>query len=233
MSKRPAPSSIRTPSKTVSKSTSAKRTRRAPFFPIGRNPTGFPPKMTMRHKYAGNPTTALGQLGVAGGVYTHVLSANGMYDPDITATGHQPLYFDQMRDIYDHYTVMKSTCKVWFASMDSGVPNHISLGLDDDSAASATLTTLQEQPETTSSLLLSVGGKGNAVLTKSYIAKRTFGGSPLSDANLQGTASANPPEQEYYYITASPWTVPTAGVYFRFEITYEVIWEEVRTMTGS
>ncbi len=42
----------------------------------------------------------------AGTIAVHVFSCNGMFDPDVTAAGHQPRGFDQIMPFYDHYTVI-------------------------------------------------------------------------------------------------------------------------------
>lgn len=39
-------------------------------------------------------------------------AANGMYDPDLTGTGHQPLGYDQMATLYNDYRVHGVTVKV-------------------------------------------------------------------------------------------------------------------------
>lgn len=36
----------------------------------------------------------------------HLFRANGIFDPDVTGTGHQPLYRDQVADLYTNYTVI-------------------------------------------------------------------------------------------------------------------------------
>jgi len=39
----------------------------------------------------------------SGAVSTYVFAANGLYDPNITGTGHQPMGFDQLLQFYNHY----------------------------------------------------------------------------------------------------------------------------------
>lgn len=45
-------------------------------------------------------------------IASHSFSANGLYDPDVTGTGHQPLFFDNMMLQYGRYEVVQSriTC---------------------------------------------------------------------------------------------------------------------------
>jgi hypothetical protein len=49
-----------------------------------------------------------------GTVAGHVFRANSPYDPDYTASGHQPRYFDQIMPLYDHYQVLGSKITVKF-----------------------------------------------------------------------------------------------------------------------
>ncbi len=45
-------------------------------------------------------------------IASHVFAANGLFDPDITGTGHQPLMFDEYTLLYNRYRVISSKCKV-------------------------------------------------------------------------------------------------------------------------
>ncbi len=43
---------------------------------------------------------------------SHVFAANGLFDPDITGTGHQPLMYDEYQLLYSRYRVISSKIKV-------------------------------------------------------------------------------------------------------------------------
>lgn len=43
---------------------------------------------------------------------TYAFRGNSLYDPDYTAGGHQPLYFDQYSEIYNKYRVMGCSIRV-------------------------------------------------------------------------------------------------------------------------
>lgn len=68
----------------------------------------FPAKQVARMRYSESiaitPTTG------AADVYT--FAANGIYDPNVTGTGHQPYGHDTYANIYNTYRVIKSTCVV-------------------------------------------------------------------------------------------------------------------------
>lgn len=56
----------------------------------------------MKHKYSSLITLDA----AAGLVANHVYSANGMFDPNISGAGHQPLGYDQMATLFQDYTVI-------------------------------------------------------------------------------------------------------------------------------
>ena len=65
------------------------------------------------HGYNNNFTVCLSygdsrliSINMAGGYDIRTWSANGIYDPDITATGHQPMLRDLWASQYDYYTVL-------------------------------------------------------------------------------------------------------------------------------
>lgn len=140
-----------TPYKSYKKKTYVKK-KYVPKKMVRYNPTrnivsvktglGFPKKMIMTHRYCANQSVQSS----TGVMANYVFSCNGMYDPDITGTGGQPLYFDQMTAIYNHYTVIgsKVTIKVLNASPSTGI---IGCGIliNDDTAT--TPTTLEGMNE--------------------------------------------------------------------------------------
>ena len=69
---------------------------------------GMSSKKKVRLRYVTEIT--LNASGV--GLSAHYFSANGMFDPDVTGTGHQPLYYDQWMVNYEHYQVLGSKIKV-------------------------------------------------------------------------------------------------------------------------
>lgn len=130
-------------------------------------------------------------------------SANGLYDPNITGTGHQPLYFDQFMAIYDHYTVLGSKCTATLIpdttnGGSASTPRKFTFWMNDDtSVAIGNIDTMTEQPGA-KMIHWSPSSTGPLTLTQTWGAYAYFGGNPLANDNLQGTASNNPPEQSIY-----------------------------------
>jgi len=57
-------------------------------------------------------------------IATHTFRANSLFDPDFSETGHQPLGFDEIKDMYEEFHVIGSKIKVTFfeGSATTGVP---------------------------------------------------------------------------------------------------------------
>lgn len=57
------------------------------------------------------------QMAITSGVTaSYALSMNSLYDPDVTAIGSQPEYFDFWSQLYQYYRVWNSKIKVLFSS---------------------------------------------------------------------------------------------------------------------
>jgi len=63
-----------------------------------------------------------GTLGYA----NYEFCANGVYDPNVTSTGHQPLYFDQYIALYERYMVKSS--RIRLRPVQSTAPSDMSTG---------------------------------------------------------------------------------------------------------
>ena len=143
----------------------------------------------MTHRY----TQRKGVSGAAN--FQELWSCNGLFAPAVGGGGHQPLYYDQLTAIYNHYTVVASRIKAWFVCLDQtgNIAWYPSVGIDDDSVPSGNMGITQEEGRTVNSGLALT--QGRVVLRKSWKPKASYGGDPLGDPNLQGTISANPTER--------------------------------------
>lgn len=190
---------------------------------------GFPKKLMMTHTYADvfNKNT-----GAAGVLAVHQFRANGMYDPDITATGHQPYYFDQMSAVYNHFTVIGSRIILRVVKADNTqYPITVGIYINDD----ATNASLQASLEHPSSVHTTLGlSNQSAVLTKNWSAKKTFGSAVLANDNLQGSASADPTEQSVFTIFLdSTSSAQQTSVTIDVTIEYIAVWDELKDIAAS
>jgi hypothetical protein len=196
---------------------------------------GFPKQMTMTHKYV---ETVQMNVGAATGVGSYLFSCNGMYDPNVTSTGHQPMYFDQMSALYDHYVVIGSVCKVKFipgTAVASNTPMRLVGFINDNNtfASSSNINTLEEA-SLAKKLTTSPNNNRPLSMTLKWSAKKFFGGSIMANTELQGTAAANPTEQSYFALAALAVDgVSPIDMYVEVEIKYIAVWKELIDIGGS
>ncbi len=170
------------------------------------------------------------ESGAFGDSDSHVFSANGMFDPDITAviTGHQPRGFDQLMQLYDHFVVLGSQCTATFiqtadvqGSADS-LSQSVGIILRDRAPVLTNQNDILED-RNVKWRVLSNFRSGNPVrVVKKFSAKYFLGrASPLSDPHLKGSVTENPVEQAYYQIFVAP-IIDAAGgvVQVSVDITY-------------
>jgi len=185
---------------------------------------GFPMRAQMVHKYVENVVLSSS----SGGPAIYNWSCNGMYDPNITGTGHQPLYFDQMGTFYRHYTVIRSKLKATFIPGDTvAFPFFVSCYLNDDTGSTPSVP-LEFAEQTLCTWKPCAVNNNPLTITKYWDARKTFGGDPLSDANLTGTTSVNPTEQTFFTVCVqSANQTTTQDIIVVFEAEYTAVWEEL------
>lgn len=192
---------------------------------------GFPKRLTCTLKYTGTHTLT----STAGSVAVQRYSCNGLFDPDITNAGHQPLYFDNLMAIYNHYTVIgsKITVRLCPASATTG-PGLFAMFQNDDTSSSA-ISVGQVSEQTLSSVvkLLPVGQSDSVTTGLTWSAKKTFGGSVLGNDNLQGTVGANPTEQSYYELRYSDAGAGNSAILVIAEVQYTAVFDEIKDQTEN
>lgn len=193
---------------------------------------GFPKRMVMTHKYSESISQ---NTGASGGFAYYTWSCNSLYDPNSTGTGHQPMYFDQLNAIYDHYTVIGSKITIRAAKSDASVYVPVIIGcfINDDSTVSPTaMSALNEQSQSTHRMI--TGAEPITVFTKKWSAKKTFGGSILGNDNLQGNSGASPTEQSFFTVYwDSSANLTLTQVTMDVSIEYITVWDELRDIAGS
>ena len=90
---------------------------------IVRTRCGFPDTLQTTLRY--QETLSLSSS--SGALFGYVYNLNGLYDPNHTGTGHQPLYFDQLMTIYNHYIVIGAKITVKFTAYPASIPVNVCL----------------------------------------------------------------------------------------------------------
>lgn len=177
--------------------------------------------------------------GGVGAVPTHFYSANGLYDPDATGTGHQPMGFDQMMALYEQFTTLRAHIKVTFAS--AGEHARVGIYLNPD-------TTAPGLPRLVENGLLVMGVLNGPATSNGQHAFKTlelacdipgyFGKTRqgiLADPQMYGTIAANPGEQVYFAVCAWAGFDSSVDVAVGYDvtITYESVYWEPKKLTSS
>lgn len=168
----------------------------------------------------------------------HIFSANGLYDPDITSTGHQPLGFDQWMTFYDHYVVLGAKIIVRFANQDANVPCVVGVTLMDQATnmGGANLERYQEYANTRTKVISNRDGPNTTTLSLKCNPNKFLGRSkPLSDSELKGSSSSNPTEQAFFHVWAYPFggTATDQSVHASVELQYLVAFIEPKQLNQS
>lgn len=174
----------------------------------------------------------------AGALVYHNFSCNGMYDPNETGVGHQPIGFDQHMLWYDHYTVIGSKITIMGQAEDTTSEMLIGIFKNDDTAFLP--TTAQHACELPGSKYRLVSEKDNGEntswkLTSKFNAKKDTGISkPLSSEYLRGTTSSNPNEQNFWTIWAGAvGSADLASINVWVHIEYIAVLTEPKDMIQS
>lgn len=198
----------------------------------------FPPRFIKRLVYVEHALTVTGTTGLAGNYF---FSANGMFDVNITGTGHQPMGFDQMMSMYNHYTVTSS--KISLTAINgsaAGIYADIALYLSPDTTSITNVEQLIENGFLVWKPMYPINIEGSIAKLNlncnvmTYFARHNNKRELLDDVDLYGTAAANPNDQVYFVVCAFDGAgANTVIVSFTVEIEYEVIFWEPRKLTQS
>lgn len=176
--------------------------------------------------------TAIPSLTLSSGSGTYLFSTNGLYDPDITGTGKQPLYFDQLTPIYNHYTVTSSFIEIQPLFNDTAHSLVMALYIDDDTTTAPTISDAMMRPGAKCQAINTFGA-AIPQLTLGWSASRNFGPVFSSNPAFRGNASANPDEQMYFTFVVRDMNLVSTELNFRVKITYNVTWTEFKTVAES
>lgn len=190
---------------------------------------GFPRTLKFKHRYS----DVVNISGTGNPGYRFI--ANGLYDPNQSGTGHQPLYFDQLAAIYNHYCVIGSKIKVQIVPQGSTVedPYRVVLWLNDDTSTVPNMEGITEQNEAVQAIC--GGANPNTItLENSWSLKKRFMGRP-AESRFIGTSAANPSETTVFQlnIEALDGGVSNIAVHAVVEIEFIAIWTELKDIAAS
>lgn len=136
---------------------------------------GFSQSYRTRLRYV----ETIGLISSAGSVARNVFSPQNCFDPNVTGTGHQPMYFDQLTAIYARYKVHGATIRVTFSATSEVAGTAIgAVGIIAGSAQtiSSDVNTNMEDNHGVSTILNGRNGNsGQKILYLTYQPKRDLG----------------------------------------------------------
>ncbi len=191
---------------------------------------GFPPTLMTRMRYCDTvPLTS-----TSGTIAKYVFRVNDCFDPDVTGSGHQPLYRDTFAAIYDFYVVPRARVKVTFANTGN-IPSHIGILLDDDVSTSATSTVLMEQNNGKHHLLPAQSGSlSTHTFTINFDAQKMFGWDPTKVLSAKTLWSSTPSIVAGLLCWAQPADLASTVTYYAsIEIDMDVMCCDLTTPTSS
>jgi len=176
----------------------------------------FPNTKTVNLRYVENFTLNPGVLGAS----VQVFSMNGLFDPNITGVGHQPMFFDNYMALYAGYRV--NNAYITFIACDTNIVNSVQTASGTTSGQyyaanerAVRMFIVKDRSQTDySASLNTLIEEGNTNLAWRYAPQSTsitmpklrMFGNPVTllnvnrkDEELQGSATSNP-AQECYFI---------------------------------
>lgn len=186
---------------------------------------GFPEQFQTTLKYVEKITI---DPPVGGAVTPYTFSANGLYDPNYSGGGHQPMYFDELMLVYKHYNVLRS--KITWKILSGSSGNLVDSGwcaIQQDAVSNPSailLTTLLEQSSVNKVKFLSwaYGSTNSVTLTKTFNQKSITNNK--LDFDTGGTVTTNPSNKQYYHLLFGAGDAgDVQGQYCLVEIHYTVL----------
>jgi hypothetical protein len=175
----------------------------------------------------------------SGVIANYIFTANGLYDPDISGIGHQPMAFDQLMLFFEQYTVINSRIRIECLNNTPAANSMVRLYVSPDASP---LTDPQRIVENGLLVQGLVSSNTNAhlflELELSCDIRKYFGrNSPremVNDPDVSGNSGANPVEQVYYIISLLEFTQGgTTSIAFNATLSFDVIFHEPRKLTTS
>lgn len=190
---------------------------------------GFPDKMRICMKYADN--IVLDNLGAGASLQSKTYVANNIFDTELPIGGHQPMFRDNMSDIYFHYYVKSCAIKVTaiVKSSASQEPINVYINSTRNSNAGSVATTTQERTRNKSGMI-AVGGRP-LVLRSKHSTTEILGPFRQKTFSPVGTA----PDDKWYHHVLATAVDPTAefSAVLNIELIFEVDYYERKVQSQN
>lgn len=165
---------------------------------------------------------------------TYTFAANGLYDPNITGAGHQPMGFDQMTALYNHYEVIGA--KISMTVVNSGTVEGFNCGVkldDNGTLTNIDLNTTWEEPLMSWRTVSSYFDTPVKIVQK--FSQKSFFGDKAGDRETWGDGASNPADIAYFICCIGPVTSTQdlSSLPCVVEIDFIVKWHEPKDFVSS
>lgn len=196
------------------------------FVNLGR---AFPPFLQVQHKYV-DEFTLTSTLGV---MANYRFRATGMFDPNHTAAGHQPSYYDVLSEVYDHWIVTQCTIELTILPPSAAsTPSAIGVAQNDDTITGPTSFVAYEESAKVKVVYFTPEAGLPSRTSMTYSLADTF---PFdSSRGLWGAVGVDPTEETIFNVfLQSVDQTSTAAAFIVAKLTYTAVWFELKDLVGS
>lgn len=193
-------------------------------------PNLAPEAITVRLTYATSYTISSGLQ------FDKIMSGNGLFDPDVSGTGHQPLGFDEWMALYDRYRVLASTCTVTTINNTASAGNNIQTTLipTNQQTAIANDDEAEELPDSTENTAGVSTGPAEDTVSRSMQTSYMVGVPNIRySTEYSGTNSANPVQQWYWRVFHASVNASAITAFVNINIKYTVEFYQKRMLSQS
>lgn len=187
---------------------------------------------TFTHRY-----TETQSLTPGGSNDVYAFRLNSLNDPNHTGIGHQAMGFDQIKELYQHYCVLKVRAKVTIINTSTTVP--IAAGVC-VARAVGSYTNISDFTEQTNAKVRPLNNRTDAPPTQttfnlSVVPRKWLGYKSIYSSNdLWGGYSANPVEDLVLNIFVSSQDEFSSPTYrFIVSLEYFAVWKEIKNINQS
>lgn len=202
---------------------------RKPIVNLG---TTIPDTTVVRLKYCDDI-----KITVAAAGSNYLFRSNSIYDPDNSATGHQPLGHDQWASFYQRYIVTNSKITVTFKQFASGA-GQTNVGVCLIANVGDTVTNPNDFMENNrTSFGYITEERPIQVISKKFDANKFFGLTNVVDELSCGAAfGSNPVDEAFFQLkmwSADTTSTSTRTVLLNVTLTYDCVLRERKNIGGS
>lgn len=192
---------------------------------------GFPQKLKTRLKY--RETVELSAA--SGSMATYLFRANSIFDPNLTGTGHQPLFHDQLAALYSYYTVMWSKITVrWMHDSTGNTAITCALSENEDSTVTPTNVDGVIEQGLAKSCTLGPAYDSTKELSTYYSYRQRFGGKDIDNTDNRAFFGANPSDAHFFQLNTQPVDrASSLSVFAEVVIEYSVVCSDLREIAQS